>query len=120
MGADGDESAWKKSIKFVKTGLEAGVSGIEKARPHVERAAKTSLDKTKEYAEKTTDAVAKGVHRAMGSDEYRREAEIVNQKLMEALRVLEDSIRRRDRDLAQLKDYVAQLEEQLRDSQNGK
>jgi chaperonin cofactor prefoldin len=63
--------------------------------------------------------VAKGVHRVMGSDEYKREAENVNRRLLEALRTLEDSIKRRDRDIADLQNQVTELTAKLNGEGNG-
>lgn len=103
-----------------KKGEEAVRTGIEKSKPHAERLTKATVEKTKEVAVTTTDKVARGVHRAMGSDDYRREAEAVNMRLMEALRTLEDSIRRRDRDIEQLRAHIADLQAQLKAQNVGK
>jgi hypothetical protein len=55
----------------------------------------------------------------MGSDEYKREAENVNRRLLDALRTLEDSIKRRDRDIADLQDQVTELTAKLNGQGNG-
>lgn len=63
--------------------------------------------------------MAKGVHRVMGSDEYKREAKHVNRRLLDALRMLEDSIKRRDRDIADLHNQVTELTAKLNGQGNG-
>jgi hypothetical protein len=119
MTEDNLHKLWKKSTEIAKTGIDAGKSGLEKAKPHVIRAGDTSLQATKKAAIKTSDLVSTGVHRVMGSAEYKVKAEDVNRRLMEALRALEDSIKRRDRDIADLKAYVAALEAQLKERSGG-
>ena len=102
-----------------KATVATGKKGVEKAKPHVKRMADTSVQATKKTAEKTTEIVAKGVHRVMGSEEYKREAEDVNRRLLEALRKLEDSIKRRDRDIADLQNQVTELTAKLNGKVNG-
>jgi hypothetical protein len=109
----------KKSRDIAKSTVKIGKSGVDKAKPHVIRAGDTSLQATKKAAIKTSDLVSTGVHRVMGSAEYKVKAEDVNRRLMEALRTLEDSIRRRDRDIADIKAYVATLEAQLKERSGG-
>ncbi len=104
---------------LTKSTVAAGKSGVEKAKPHAKRLADSSVQVTKKTAEKTTDIVAKGVHRVMGSDEYKREAENVNRRLLDALRTLEDSIKRRDRDIADLQNQVTELTAKLNGQGNG-
>jgi len=104
---------------LTKSTVAAGKSGVEKAKPHVKRLADTSVQATKKTAEKTTEIVAEGVHRVMGSDEYKREAENVNRRLLDALRTLEDSIKRRDRDIADLQNQVTELTAKLNGQGNG-
>jgi hypothetical protein len=51
----------------------------------------------------------------MGSDEYKQKALDVNARLTNALASLEDSIKRRDLEIAQLRLRVSELERQIRE-----
>ena len=104
---------------LTKSTLAAGKSGLENAKPHAKRLVDSFVQVTKKTAEKTTDIVAKGVHRVMGRDEYKREAENVNRRLLDALRTLEDSIKRCDRDIADLQNQVTELTAKLNGQGNG-
>ena len=95
---------------------KATKTGIEKAAPHVKQASDASIQATKKAASKTTDLVATGVHRVMGSDEYKRGAIEVNERLRRALQTLESAIKSRDREISELRRQVESLKTQLKES----
>jgi hypothetical protein len=72
-------------------------------------AAKTAKTAAK-GAKKTQDLVVKTVHHVMGSDEYKKKATEVNERLAAVVQSLEDSITRRDIEIERLRKRVAELE----------
>lgn len=61
-------------------------------------------------AKKTQELVVKAVHSVMGSDEYKKKATEVNDRLAAVVQSLEDSITRRDIEIERLRKRVAELE----------
>ena len=61
-------------------------------------------------AKKTQELVVKAVHSVMGSDEYKKKATEVNERLAAVVQSLEDSITRRDIEIERLRNRVAELE----------
>lgn len=61
-------------------------------------------------AKKTQELVVKAVHHVMGSDEYKRKATEINNRLAAVVQSLEDSITRRDIEIGRLRQRVAELE----------
>lgn len=72
------------------------------------------LDKTGEAAERAQNRLTKGIHKVMGSDEYKRQALEVNARLSVAVEQLEDSIKRRDEEISRLRIRLAELEGEQR------
>ncbi len=72
-------------------------------------AAKTAKTAAK-GAKKTQELVVKTVHHVMGSDEYKKKAIEVNERLAAVVQSLEDSITRRDIEIDRLRKRVAELE----------
>jgi negative regulator of replication initiation len=72
-------------------------------------AAKTAKTAAK-GAKKTQELVVKTVHHVMGSDEYKKKATEVNERLAAVVQSLEDSITRRDIEIDRLRKRVAELE----------
>jgi hypothetical protein len=100
------------------------VSGVSKTqfknlRPRAKRFRERTIEVTADAADKTTARMQQIVHHAMGTEDYQREAAEINHRLSEALRTLEDSIRRRDRDIAALKNEVSELRAKLYGQQHG-
>lgn len=99
--------------KWQARGEKAG----EATHRHLTRAsevAKSAVAKTSEGAakgaKKTQDLVVKAVHAVMGSDEYKKKALEVNDRLAAVVQSLEDSITRRDLEIERLRKRVADLE----------
>lgn len=113
MGADFGK-AKDKALSSLSSAKTSGKKFVDRARPHVEKAAGASLEKAKDIADKTTDSVARGVHKVMGSSEYRAKADDVNRQLERALQSLEDSIVRRDLEIDRLRARIAELESLLK------
>lgn len=113
MGADFDK-AKEKTMKSISSARTSGKKFVDRARPHVEKAAEAGIEKAKDLAERTTDSVARGVHKVMGSSEYRAKADEVNRQLERALQSLEDSIVRRDLEIDRLRARIVELESQLK------
>lgn len=109
MGADFDK-AKDKAMNSLSSAVTSGKKLVDRAKPHVEKAAGVSIEKAKDLADKTTDSVVRGVHKVMGSSEYRAKAEEVNRQLERALQSLEDSIVRRDQEIDRLRARIAELE----------
>ncbi len=100
------------------------VSGVGKTqfknlRPRAKRFRERTIEVTADAADKTTARMQQIVHHAMGTEDYQREAAEINRRLSGALRTLEDSIRRRDRDIAALKNEVSELRAKLYGQQHG-
>ena len=110
--------AGRRAGGHVENALDKGMAlargFYDRAKPKVKKAGDSSMEKAKELADKTSDTVARGVHKAMGSAEYRKKAEEVNRDLERVLRSLEDSIKRRDEEIKRLRAHVADLESRLR------
>lgn len=94
-----------------------GEKAGEATHRHLTRAgevAKSALAKTSEGAakgaKKTQELVVKTVHHVMGSDEYKKKAIEVNERLAAVVQSLEDSITRRDIEIDRLRKRVAELE----------
>ena len=68
------------------------------------------LDEASKAAAWVQEKVTAGVHKVMGSEEYKAKALEVNARLTVALASLEDSIKRRDEEIAHLRARVAELE----------
>lgn len=107
------ENAKARATGFLSSARSTGQSLYDRAKPKVKQAGDSSIVKAKEIADKTSDKVARGVHKAMGSTEYRKKAIEVNHELERVLRSLEDSILRRDEEIARLRAHVADLESRL-------
>ncbi|MBM3718627.1 MAG: hypothetical protein FJW53_06610 [Actinobacteria bacterium] len=71
----------------------------------------TVIEKVKPAVDKTQTAVTSGVHKMMGSGEYREKALDVNRRLAVAVVSLEDAIARRDEEITRLKARIAELED---------
>ncbi len=112
MGADFGK-AKDKALNSLSSAKTTGKKFVDRARPRVEKAAGASIEIAKDIADKTTDSVARGVHKVMGSSEYRAKADEVNRQLERALQSLEDSIVRRDREIDRLRARIAELESLL-------
>ena len=69
-----------------------------------------ALDEASKAAAWVQEKVTAGVHKVMGSEEYKAKALEVNARLTVALASLEDSIKRRDEEIAHLRARVAELE----------
>lgn len=78
------------------------------------KAWKSAFDEAAKTAAWFQGKVTSGVHRVMGSEEYKLKALEVNHRLTVALSSLEDSNKRRDEEIEQLRSRIAELEEQLR------
>lgn len=74
------------------------------------RRTETAAEKVKPAVDKTQAAVTTGVHKVMGSGEYREKALEVNRRLAMAIVALEDAIARRDEEIARLTARVEELE----------
>ena len=90
---------------------------LKKAFASSKKTTKSALDEASKAAAWFQDKVTSGVHKVMGSEEYKQKALEVNLRLTIALSSLEDSIKRRDEEIEQLRIRIVELEEQLR---NGK
>jgi len=119
MSDDKVRKVLKKSWGIAKSTAGAGKSVARRLTPGAKKAGQQTMKATTYVAGKTSNAVHVGFHRVMGSNEYTRQAEDVNRRLTEALRTLEDSIRRRDRDIASLRAHIAKLEAQLQGRHGG-
>lgn len=86
----------------------------KKALDSSKKVTKSALDEASKAAAWFQDKVTTGVHKVMGSEEYKQKALEVNTRLTVALSSLEDSIKRRDEEIEQLRVRIAELEEQLR------
>jgi hypothetical protein len=86
----------------------------KKALDSSKKVTKSALDEASKAAAWFQDKVTTGVHKVMGSEEYKQKALEVNTRLTVALSSLEDSIKRRDEEIEQLRIRIAELEEQLR------
>jgi len=74
------------------------------------KAASNVLGEAAKAAALVQQKVTDGVHRVMGSEEYKKKALEVNARLTVALSSLEDSIVRRDEEIVRLRARVAELE----------
>jgi len=100
-------SKWEKKgeelgEKFNRQTLKAGAVAKSAAAKTAKSAAKS--------AKKTQELVVKAVHSVMGSDEYKKKATEVNERLAAVVQSLEDSISRRDIEIERLRKRVAELE----------
>jgi chaperonin cofactor prefoldin len=86
----------------------------KKALDSSKKATKSALDEASKAAAWFQDKVTSGVHKVMGSEEYKQKALEVNARLTIALSSLEDSIKRRDEEIEQLRTRITELEQQLR------
>lgn len=80
------------------------------------KAAKVVAEKTVVAAGKTQGAVNKGIHKALGADEYKKAALEVNARLSVALDSLEDAVIRRDEEILRLNARIEELEALLKRS----
>lgn len=80
----------------------------------VRRGTQSVIEKVKPAVDRTQTAVASGVHKVMGSGEYRTKALEVNRRLAVAIVTLEDAIERRDVEIARLRARVTELEDTRR------
>ena len=87
---------------------------LKKAFASSKKTTKSALDEASKAAAWFQDKVTTGVHKVMGSEEYKQKALEVNTRLTVALSSLEDSIKRRDEEIEQLRIRITELEEQLR------
>jgi hypothetical protein len=78
------------------------------------KGAKVAAEKTVVVAGKTQELVNKGIHKALGAEEYKKAALEVNARLSVALDSLEDAVTRRDEEILQLKNRIQELEELLK------
>ena len=111
-----EEFAAKSAAKRAK-GVAARVKTeetLKKAFASSKKTTKSALDEASKAAAWFQDKVTTGVHKVMGSEEYKQKALEVNTRLTVALSSLEDSIKRRDEEIEQLRIRIAELEEQLR------
>ena len=69
MGADVDKVK-DKPMNSLSSAVTSGKKLVDRAKPHVEKAAGVSIEKAKDLADKTTDSVVRGVHKVMGSSDY--------------------------------------------------
>ena len=92
-----------------KTAAFLKVTGIRS-----KKAAKVVAEKTVVAAGKTQGAVNKGIHKALGADEYKKAALEVNARLSVALDSLEDAVIRRDEDILRLNARIEELEALLK------
>ncbi len=79
----------------------------------VKNLSKSALNLTNDAATQVREKLTWGIHKVMGSDEYKKKALDVNARLTNALASVEDSIKRRDIEIAQLRLRVSELERQL-------
>ncbi len=79
----------------------------------VKKISKSALNLASDAATQVQERLAQGIHKVMGSDEYKKKALDVNARLTNALASVEDSIKRRDIEIAQLRLRVSELERQL-------
>ena len=79
----------------------------------VKKISKSALNLASDAATQVQVRLAQGIHKVMGSDEYKQKALDVNARLSNALASLEDSIERRDTEIAQLRLRVSELERQI-------
>ena len=94
----GQEHGQKINRQLRKTGAVA--------RSAAEKTATTAA----KGAKKTQELLVKTVHHLMGSDEYKKKATEVNERLAAVVQSLEDSITRRDIEIDRLRKRVAELE----------
>jgi len=87
---------------------------LKKAFASSKKTTKSALDEASKAAAWFQDKVTSGVHKVMGSEEYKQKALEVNARLTIALSSLEDSIKRRDEEIEQLRTRITELEQQLR------
>jgi negative regulator of replication initiation len=69
-----------------------------------------AADKVASAAKTTQRGVVKAIHHVMGSDEYKKKAGEVNERLAAVIQSLEDSIARRDIEIGRLRKRIAELE----------
>ena len=81
----------------------------------VKKFSKSALNLASDAAPQVQERLAQRIHKVMGSDEYKQKALDVNARLTNALASLEDSIKRRDLEIAQLRLRVSELERQIRE-----
>lgn len=89
-----------------KKGQEHG----EKINRQILKAGAVAKNAAAKTAKKTQELVVKAVHSVMGSDEYKKRATEVNERLAAVVQSLEDSITRRDIEIERLRKRVAELE----------
>lgn len=74
------------------------------------KSANDALEEASKVATRMQHRVTAGVHKVMGSEEYKKKALEVNARLITALSILEDAITRRDEEINRLRARVAELE----------
>jgi len=100
--AHAEKKAQEHGEKINRQLLKAGAVAKSAAAKTAKTAAKG--------AKKTQELVVKTVHHVMGSDEYKKKAIEVNERLAAVVQSLEDSITRRDIEIDRLRKRVAELE----------
>ena len=114
------KNKYAPSQEFLDSCYEKG-PGLGTATGKAEQAAtaavknfsKSALNLASEAATQVQERLTWGIHKVMGSDEYKKKALDVNARLTNALASLEDSIKRRDIEIAQLRLRILELERQL-------
>lgn len=102
--------------RMVRRGEKVGAitgKAEQAATAAVKKISKSALNLASDAATQVQERLAQGIHKVMGSDEYKQKALDVNARLSNALASLEDSIERRDTEIAQLRLRVSELERQL-------
>lgn len=105
------QAAEKGKERREKTAAFLKIAGVRS-----KETAKVVAEKTVVAAGKTQEAVNKGIHKALGADEYKKVALEVNARLSIALDSLEDAVIRRDEEIVRLKNRITELETLLNKS----
>ena len=114
MGVSVDDSEFERRMaevrkKYFELGQrhrETELRWLARGRKAVSRA----LEESSTAATRMQHRVTTGVHKVMGSEEYKKKALEVNARLITALSILEDAITRRDEEISRLRARVAELE----------
>ena len=107
------EARKAEAIAKGKVAREKGMLAASRAYEKGKIAAEKGLDAASKAAVKFQSTVTAGVHKVMGSEEYKKKALEVNARLVVALSSLVDSIKRRDAVIVGLRDRIVEHQVQL-------
>jgi hypothetical protein len=115
-----DNLGYQQKIESAKLHLkqddESVSDFLRRSADPLKEAATVAAEKTAAVASKTQGAVNKGIHRVLGSEEYKKSALEVNARLSIALDSIEDAVRRRDEEIVRLNHRIEELQSLLNNS----